>query len=198
MDRVKIKSKLSYGMIALMVITASVALVFLILFIWSYSNPAIIVRELAPYFMWFAGFVFVTFIFIFVTLCIIEGKEEDELTEGEEIEASMIISHHSDNVRTLKQIKGGNAQYCCSSRESRVNVIAAKATVETLRKELASIEIIIEDESSIQKVAKMFTKRLTSKKRGRLVYVNETGHYGLYYVLKYLSDEKTLLDLDLI
>ncbi len=108
------------------------------------------------------------------------------------IEASLIICHHSEDCRILKQVKGSGSTYYCGPNESRVEVHAIKATAKMLKVALADLSIIIDDEASILKVADKFYDELISRKGSRIVWINEAFYQGLYRVTKYNASKKVL------
>lgn len=104
-----------------------------------------------------------------------------------QIEAHVIICHHSNNARILKCFKDSSDQYFCRPNETRKRVIVEKATIETLKEELLNLSIIIEDEKSIKIVANKFSDEMITRKNGKIAYSSEAYHQGLWKIVKYLK-----------
>ncbi len=96
--------------------------------------------------------------------------------------ATLIVCHHSDNARVLKEMEGSGSRYFPAVGETSNRVEIIPATMELLQKELAELGLIIEDLPTIEKVAKKFRHELISRPGGSLAADGDTNS-GLYEVI---------------
>lgn len=84
------------------------------------------------------------------------------------LKASLIVCHHSNDFRALKEMEGTTDRYIPGSRETMSSVVIKKASGELLQQELALLEINIEDIPTAQKVAEKFKDELSSRPGGKI------------------------------
>jgi len=80
-----------------------------------------------------------------------------------------------ENFRLLREIEGSDQKYIPLRNESSARVIITQASTQTLKQELALIGLKIEDETTIEKVAKKFSLELAKSMGGKLALDDKFG-----------------------
>lgn len=89
--------------------------------------------------------------------------------------AKLIILHHSGDARILKEVAGSGQHYQLGSEESKYSVVVTQASVESLKKELLQLGLVIDDIPTIKKVAEKFAAELIRRPNGKLAMDNSFG-----------------------
>lgn len=101
------------------------------------------------------------------------------------VKATLIISHHENDYRSLKEMEGSGSTYYKGPGESCKEVYVVLATCETLKTELAKLKIMIDDCETVKIVAEKFHEELVTMKDGKLAWNDfSIGHpQGLYEIV---------------
>ncbi len=92
--------------------------------------------------------------------------------------ASLIVCHHSNDFRALKEIEGMGNSYLCAVNETRSRVVIREATGELIRNELELLGIMTPDVPTAQKIAKDFIDLLATRPGGKLA---RDSYQGIFY-----------------
>lgn len=86
-----------------------------------------------------------------------------------EVRKAMLVTlHHNGHQRVLMEIQGSDIKYIPGGQESSRSVVIRQARISVLKEELKEMGLIIDDVSTIQRVAEKFSKELTCKMGGKL------------------------------
>lgn len=96
--------------------------------------------------------------------------------------ATLIICEHKNNFRALKEMEGSGSKYIPGSKEKSSRVKVIKASDESIKAELASINVIIEDPDTIRKVAEKFYSEIVSRDGGKIAWDEDT-HLGFFEIV---------------
>ena len=89
--------------------------------------------------------------------------------------ASLIVCHHSNGFRALKEIEGTNKTYYAGSQETKISVKIRKASPGLLKEELSALGVKIEDLPTIEMVAPKFSDELVTRPSGKIAKDQSTG-----------------------
>lgn len=96
--------------------------------------------------------------------------------------ATLIICGNANNFRALKEMEGSGSRYIPGSKEKSSRVKVIKASDETIKAELASIDIIIDDLATVRKVAQKFHSEIVSRDGGKIAWDEDT-HLGFFEIV---------------
>ena len=89
--------------------------------------------------------------------------------------AKLITLHHNGDARILENIEGSNSRYMPGRGESDRPVVITQASTNVLKEELLKIGLVIEDQPTIDKVARKFAMELVKIQDGKLALDNNFG-----------------------